>query len=89
MGEIYYVNELYLLMTSNANFYQINYFIRVWKCQWDKDNEVIDYKYRKYSNNGLYLKIVFCFDSIWRILNPLGQLKLYVKGERRTLENND
>lgn len=44
MGEIYYVNELYLLMTSNANFCQINYFVRVWKYQWDKDNEVIDYK---------------------------------------------
>lgn len=89
MGEIYYVNELYLLMTSNANFCQINYFVRVWKYQWDKDNEVIDYKYRKYSKNGLYLKIVFCFDSIRRILNPSGQLKLYIKGERRTLENND
>lgn len=59
MGEIYYVNELYLLMTSNANFYQINYFARVWKCQWDKDDEVIDYKYRKYSYNRIYLRIVY------------------------------
>lgn len=89
MGEIYYVNELYLLMTGNANFYQINYFVRTWKYQWDKDDEVIHYKYRKYSNNGLYLKIVFCFDSIRYILNPSRQLKLYIRGERRTLENND